>query len=141
MLPVLVQVDANGKITDVSPATHLSPQLDRLLHQNLAEMISKPATDKHGKGISSQFVINMALKAIPRAEGNYDVQFAYVSTSQVPRGSWAWVNVDGRRLALADRHSLRTTTEYHEPRIYGRSQTPQQMHNPHSQPTPPSNQN
>lgn len=103
LLPVLVKVDAHGKITEISPAIQLSPQVKRLLAQNLGEMITKPAFD-HGKPISSQFVVNLALQATPLEGGNYDAQFAYVSTAPVPPGSWHWVDVEGRRFALAGPH-------------------------------------
>jgi hypothetical protein len=103
IMPVLVQVNAQGKVTDASPPTQLSPQLNRLLRQNLAEMVSKPATDSHGHPIASQVNNNVALHTTPRAEGDYDANFAYVSTKPVPNGSWYWVHVDGHRLALANR--------------------------------------
>jgi hypothetical protein len=106
VLPVLVQVNSHGRVTDASPATELSPPLNRLLRKNLDELISKPATDKHGRPMSSQFVINVALQASPRKEGDYDAQFAYVSSSPVPSGSWYWVHIDGHRLALASRNSF-----------------------------------
>ena len=105
VLPVLVQVNAHGKVTDASPAMELSPRLRRLLLQNLNEMIVKPATE-HGRPISSQFVANLALQVTPRPEGDYDAQFAYVSSSPVPSGSWYWVHIDGHRLALASRNSF-----------------------------------
>lgn len=104
ILPVLVQVDSHGKITEISPAIELSPQVKRLLAQNLGEMITKPAFD-HGKPISSQFVVNLAVHATPRKEGDYDAQFAYVSTAPVPSGSWHWVDIEGRRFALAGPNS------------------------------------
>lgn len=103
--PVLVQVNAQGKVTEASPAYPLTPKLGRLLRANLDEMIRKPAVDKDGKPVSSQFVMNVALRATPRASGDYDVQFAYVSTNPVPNGSWYWVHMDGDRLALADRNA------------------------------------
>ncbi len=102
--PVLVQVNAQGKVTEASPAYPLPPKVNRLLRANLDEMIRKPAVDQHGKPVSSQFIMNLALRTTPRAEGDYDVQFAYVSTSPVPNGSWYWVHLDGDRLALADRN-------------------------------------
>jgi hypothetical protein len=105
VLPVLVQVNAHGKVTDASPATELSPRLRRLLLQNLDEMIVKPATE-HGRPVSSQFVANLVLRTTPRAEGSYDAQFAFVSSSPVPSGSWYWVHIDGHRLALASRDSI-----------------------------------
>jgi hypothetical protein len=106
VLPVLVQVDSHGKVTGASPAMDLSPRLARLLRENLDEMISQPAIDKHGQPVSSQFVINLALQAASRAEGEYDARFAYVSASPVPAGSWYWVHIDGHRLALASQRSF-----------------------------------
>jgi len=99
--PVLMRVDAQGKVTEASPAYELSPKMTRLLQANLSEMIRKPATDKHGKPVSSQFIMNVALRTQRRANGDYDVWFAYVSTAPVPPGSWYWVHLDGDRLALA----------------------------------------
>lgn len=106
VLPVLVQVDAQGKVTKASPAMELPPSLDRLLRANLNEMISKPATDRKGRPIASQFIINLTLSTTPNAGGNYDAKFSYVSTSPVPAGSWYWVHIDGHRLALASQDSF-----------------------------------
>lgn len=105
VLPVLVQVDSHGKVTGASPATKLPPRLYRLLRANLDEMISSPAIDKKGRPRSSQFVMNLALHTSPRPDGDFDVQFAYVSTAPVPAGSWYWVHTDGRELALANQNS------------------------------------
>lgn len=101
VMPVLVHVNSHGKVTDASPAIRLSPQIKRLLRANLDEMITKPAFDKRGRPISSQFVINLALQASPRDNGRYDAQFTYVSTAPVPAGQWYWVHTDGHQLALA----------------------------------------
>lgn len=101
--PVLMQVNAHGKVTQASPAYSLPPKMIRLLNANLGEMIRAPATDKNGKPISSQFVMNVALQAEPNGSGNYEAHFAYVSTKPVPPGSWYWVHLDGDRLALASR--------------------------------------
>lgn len=105
VLPVLVQVNAHGKVTDASPAMELPPRLHRLLLQNLDEMIVKPATE-HGRPVSSQFIANLVLRTTPRAEGDYDAQFVYESISPVPSGSWYWVHIDGHRLALASQDSF-----------------------------------
>lgn len=99
--PVLVRVDAHGKVTEASPAYELPPKLTRLLNANLDEIIRAPATDKDGKPIPSQFVMNMALQAKPNSTGNYDAHFAFVSTKPVPPGNWYWVHLTGDRLALA----------------------------------------
>lgn len=113
VMPVLVQVDSQGKVTDASPANELPPRFDRLLRENLDQMITKPATDRHGRPISSQFIINLTLEATPRPEGDYSARFAYVSSKPVPSGSWYWVHIDGHRLALADRNSFRRTEHFH----------------------------
>jgi len=94
-------VNAQGRVTSASPAYQLTPKLNRLLRANLDGMIRKPAVDKHGKPIPSQFIMNMAVRTEPRTDGNYDAWFAYVSTKPVPPGSWYWVHLDGDRLALA----------------------------------------
>jgi hypothetical protein len=77
----------------------------RLMLQNLDELITKPAT-AHGHAVSSQLVINLALKVEPRESGDYLARFAYVSSSPVPSGSWYWVKIDGHRLALASRNDF-----------------------------------
>lgn len=105
VLPVLVQVDTGGKVTSISPAIELSPTVDRLLRSSLDEMITKPAM-RHGKPVTSQFVINLALKASPHDGGGYDASFAYVSVKPVPSGSWYWQHEDGHRLALVNRNGL-----------------------------------
>lgn len=105
VLPVLVQVDSRGKVTDVSSSTRLSPKFDRLLRRSLDEMINKPAMD-HGHPIASQFVINLALAVTPRGGGDYDARFTYVSASPVPSGQWYWSHEDGHRLALINRDGL-----------------------------------
>jgi hypothetical protein len=99
-LPVLVSVDAAGKVTSASPAMELPPAIQRLLMTNLDEMVSGPAQWK-GKPVSSQCIINVALQAYPRPDGNFDAGFAYLSSRPVPIGRWHWVNLDGRRLMLA----------------------------------------
>ena len=105
VLPVLVQVDAQGKVTGASPAVELPPRLERLLRANLDEMISAPAIDKKGRPMSSQFIVNLTLRTSPRPDGDYEVNFAYLSTAPVPPGSWYWVHTDGRQLSLASQDS------------------------------------
>jgi hypothetical protein len=111
-MPVLVHVDARGKVTEVSPSAELSPKVSRLLRQNLDELITKPATE-HGRPVSSQFVINLAMQASPREDGDYLARFVYVSSSPVPNGSWYWVHIDGHRLALANRSDFSRQQRFH----------------------------
>jgi hypothetical protein len=105
IMPVLVHVNAHGRVTDASPSIELTPTVQRLMLRNLDELITKPAT-RHGHAVSSQFVINLALKVEPRENGDYLARFAYVSSTPVPSGSWYWVKIDGHRLALASRNDV-----------------------------------
>ena len=116
VLAVLVQVDSHGKVRGASPATELPPRLTRLLRATLDQMISAPARDRKGRPTSSQFVINLALQASPRPDGNVDVTFAYVSIVPVPPGTWYWVRTDDRQLALASQ-SARNRVEYTTDRL------------------------
>ncbi len=106
VLPVLVQVDSHGKVTDVSPAVELSPRYSRLLHATLDEMIASPASD-HGKPVASQFVVKLGLQAKPREDGRFDASFFYVAAQPVPPGQWFWQHEDGHRLVLVNRNALR----------------------------------
>lgn len=100
VLPVLVQVNSAGKVTSASPAISLQPQMNRLLSQNISEMITKPA-ESRGRPVSSQFIMNLQLETTKRPDGNYDAHFVSVSTQPVPAGNWHWVDVEGRMWALA----------------------------------------
>ncbi len=100
VLPVLVQVNAEGKVTSASPAIALEPRMSRLLSQSLDDMITAPA-EYHGRPIASQFILNLQLDATRRPDGDYDARFVSVSTQPVPAGNWHWVNIDGRMWALA----------------------------------------
>jgi hypothetical protein len=101
--PVLVQVNEHGQVTDFTPAYPLSSDLMTLLRSNLNAMIHTPATDKNGKPMATQFVINLHLQTTPRSSGGYDAQFTYVSASPVPAGKWYWSHDDTGRLGLASR--------------------------------------
>ncbi len=99
-LPVLVRVDAQGRVAKVQSSVALSPRTDRLLRMNLAQMITQPAM-QGGKGVSSQMVVQLALVKSPREDGRFAARFEYVSSMPVPAGNWYWVHIDGHRLALA----------------------------------------
>ncbi len=104
--PVLVRVNAQGMVTDVVPAYKLSPELTRLLRVNLNEMIHTPATNKDGKPVSTQFVINVALQVEPRSTGDYDAHFVYVSAIPIPLGTWFWSRDPFGQLGLASPNIL-----------------------------------
>ncbi len=103
-IPVLVQVNAVGKVVNVSPSADLPRSLDRVLRNNLDEMISGPAI-LNGKAVPSQLVVNLELQTTPQTEGKYSAQFAYVSSAPVPAGSWYWAHTSGRRPILTERRS------------------------------------
>lgn len=110
--PVLVRVNDQGKITDVLPAYPLSHGLMRVLRANLDGMIHKPATDKDGKPIPSQFIIKMALQSEQRTTGDYDAHFSYVSASAVPPGPWYWAHDANGRLVLASQDSMNNNSAW-----------------------------
>lgn len=103
VIPVLVKVDARGRVSDINPAFRLSPKLSRLLEDNLQEIVTAPANNKDGRAVSSQFIANMALTTLTAEDGRPAVQFTYVSSQSIPRGEWSWAHVDNRNLALVNR--------------------------------------
>lgn len=107
VLPVLVKLNTQGRVTDVNPASRLPPKIDRLLRTNITELFGNPANtpapgDSDG---SRQFIANMTTVATPNgSEDLHTVHFALVSTQPVPIGNWYWSHMDGRRLALVNRN-------------------------------------
>jgi hypothetical protein len=101
VMPVLVHVNSHGKVTSVSPSTALPPQLAHVLDSTLKGWISKPAVID-GRAVDTDMVVNVALQASPRDDGQYDARFAYVSSSPTPYKSSHWVSKDGYELGLAD---------------------------------------
>lgn len=105
VMPVLVRVNSHGKVTKVSPSSDLSPVFDRLLVSDLNAWITGPAIIK-GRAMDSEMIVNVALEVSPRADGKYDTQFSYVSSSASPFPSSHWVTLDGNQLAIADDQSI-----------------------------------
>jgi hypothetical protein len=132
VLPVLVKVNAHGRVTSVAPSIDLTPRYDHLLRGSLDEMIAAPAV-RNGHAVSSQFVINLALKTTPRPDGRYDVRFAYVSTQSVPAGNWFWSLRDGHELSLV-RQGFEQRNEF---RPYDREPANQGYRSPAYQPHSP----
>lgn len=107
VLPVLVKLNAQGRVTDVNSASRLPPKIDRLLRTNITELFGGPDnTAAPGNSDSSrQFIANMTTVATPNgSEDLQTVHFALVSTQAVPSGNWYWAHMDGRRLALVNRN-------------------------------------
>lgn len=133
-LPVLVQVNSQGRVTKIDPAYELSPALDKMVRDTVTQMISKPAVDKHGKPIPSEFVLNLALASTERADGKLDTQFNYVSTQPVPSGRWYWAHEDGRNLALVDASRGDRVGIPHVPKLQPPPNVPPPQPNPQPQP-------
>lgn len=114
LMPVLVQVDAQGRVTDIQPSFQLAPWSEKLLAQQLDAWINQPATD-HGKPVASRFIIEVAMRAQPREGGKYDATFVYVKTLPLAYGgALHWDVIDGGlEVALVQDGSGRT--EWHAP--------------------------
>lgn len=90
VMPVVVRVNAQGKVTGILPSQQLTPRWRSLLVKQLDEWITKPATEK-GKPIASAFIVEVAMRAVPRKDGQYDANFVYVKSLPMPvSGSVHW---------------------------------------------------
>lgn len=101
VMPVVVQVDAQGQVTDVLPSQQLSPQLRKLLVGQLDAWIVKPAI-VDGRAVASRFIVEVAMQAKPRQDGKYDANFVYVKSLPLAFGGalhWDVIN-GGLELAL-----------------------------------------
>lgn len=99
ILPVLVQVDALGKVVNVTPSEELGAPMLALVKQTLDALITRPAHDRHGHAVASRLIVRLAVNAAPAADGTYRVQLSYVSARAVPAGQWRWVHT-GDKVAL-----------------------------------------
>lgn len=95
VMPVVVQVDTQGKVTDIMPSEQLPPGLSRLLREQLDTWIVKPAVVK-GHPVSSRFIAEVAMRANRRKDGKYEASFVYVKSLPMPfGGSVHWNVIDG----------------------------------------------
>lgn len=95
VMPVVVSVNAEGKITEVNPSLQLKPAIHRLLVQQIQTWITKPAMVK-GRPVSSRFIIDVAMRAKPAKDGNYSASFVYVKSMAMPYyGQFYWDHIDG----------------------------------------------
>lgn len=100
VMPVVVQVNAQGKVTDVLPPQQLPPKLSQLLVRQLDEWVVKPATVK-GHPVASRFIAEVAMRASPRKDGKYEASFVYVKSLPMPFGGAVHWNVIDGGLELA----------------------------------------
>lgn len=131
IMPVVVQVNAQGRVTDVLPSQQLEPWLRQMLVKQIDAWIAEPATT-HGKPTACRFIMEVAMRVQPRKDGEYDANFVYVKSMPLAYGgALHWDVIDGgRELALvsdgtgprAD-HRLRRFDNFPSHPLY-RSQSP-----------------
>jgi hypothetical protein len=100
VIQVLVHVNAEGEVTEVTPAYKLRPAFVGQIRSALQKMITEPAM-KHGKPASAQFVLTLGVAPIVRENGEQSVRITYISSKALPNGSWYWQTSPGHRLTLA----------------------------------------
>jgi len=108
VVPVLVSVNAKGKVTDVEPAYKMRPAFKKVIRNMMDKMITQPATNDDGKAVSCQFVVNLAVVAKPTGHGKYQTSLKYLSSKPLPSGSWMWVHKDQHQIALTNQQSNAT---------------------------------
>lgn len=101
VMPVVVQVNTEGKVTSILPAMHLSREYRQLLVKQLDAWIVKPVFVK-GHPVASRFIIEVGMRTQPRTDGKYNASFVYVRSLPIPYGGPVHWNVidGGLRLAL-----------------------------------------
>lgn len=100
VMPVVVQVDARGQVTDVLPSERLTPAWQSMLIKQLNAWIVKPAiVEDHP--VASRFIIEVAMQAKLRKDGKYDANFVYVKSLPMPFGGAVHWNVINGGLELA----------------------------------------
>jgi len=130
VMAVLVEVNAQGHVTRVLPSIELSPRFQRLLLRELGEWITRPAVVK-GHAVASQMIVDVALRATPRKDGNYDSSFVYVSSLPSPFGGsaahWVWSHNDNQLALVSDsgmgRRDLQMAQPYSPPAFAGNTVT------------------
>ena len=116
IMPVVVQVNADGRVTDILPSEQLTPSWQRMLIEQLNAWIVKPATVKD-RPVASRFIVEIAMQAKPRKDGKYDANFVYVKSLPLAFGGalhWEVVN-GGMEFALV---SDSVSNPGHERRVF-----------------------
>ncbi|MGH8190214.1 MAG: hypothetical protein ACREP2_02075, partial [Rhodanobacteraceae bacterium] len=116
VLPVVVQVNAEGKVTDILPARQLPPQVSRLLVEQLDAWIVKPLMVK-GHPVATRFIAEVAMRTKPLKNGKYAASFVYVKGLPMPFGgavSWNVIN-GGLEVALVSADNMAPRHEWRMP--------------------------
>ena len=100
VLPVLVSVNAAGRVVSIDPAIQLRSGHRRALEKAIHTMITGPAM-KNGRAVYSQFILQLALSADGSGKGG--ITYTYISSRPAPSGPLRWVHETG---AGANRFAL-----------------------------------
>lgn len=113
VMPVVVQVNAEGQVTDILPSEQLTPLWKKMLIKQINAWIVRPAIVKDHP-VASRFIIEVGMRAKPRQDGDYDANFVYVRSLPMPvAGAVHWNIIDGG-LELA----LVSDTEGHPQQVF-----------------------
>jgi len=97
VVPVLVSINKDGKVSNMVVSQRLKPSMNRLLRET-TDVVAAAAAEK---GVSSQIVLRVRLENTKREDGQYDVRFVPLDFKAVPKGPWSW-QIQGQRYALTD---------------------------------------
>jgi len=114
VMPVLVQVDAHGRVTDMLPSFQLTPWSQKLLTQQLDAWIVQPAID-NGRPVASRFIIEVGMRTVPRKDGKYEASFVYIKSLPAPPGGAMHWNIINGGLEIALVEDGTGHTEWHAP--------------------------
>lgn len=101
VMPVLVTVNATGKVIGITPAYHLRTDMQGLVSDAVKKMVNGPAYER-GKPMASQIVVKLVLVAQPLETGKYSLRIDYAGAESLPYGTWRWVIDSQNRLRLVD---------------------------------------
>ncbi|MGH8234148.1 MAG: hypothetical protein ACREPU_08120 [Rhodanobacteraceae bacterium] len=95
VLPIVVEVNNQGRVTDINPAIQLRPWLRKMLIKQIDAWIVKPLTVK-GHPVDSRFILEVAMRTQPASDGKYDASFVYVKSLPLAyNGPQHWNVING----------------------------------------------
>ena len=100
VMPVVVQVNAEGQVTDILPSEQLTSLWKKMLIKQINAWIVSPAIVKDHP-VASRFIIEVAMQAKPRPDGDFDANFVYVKSLPMPAAGAVHWNVINGGLELA----------------------------------------
>lgn len=89
----VVNVNKLGKVTSILPSERLPPWEHKLLMNQLHAWFNQPATNKHGKPISSRFVMKLDMRVKPTTAGAYAANFTVAKTMPINFGGPVYWNM------------------------------------------------